>query len=182
MTVIIGLVENDTLYMGGDSAVAWGWRKDVISDRKVFTNGPFLIGIAGYVRFANILRYQLAFDPQSEDLTDYEYMVRSFAEGVRKAGKELGYSRVKENEEQHGSMALIGYKQKLYELGSDFSILTNATGLMAIGVGEEFALGAMAAMPERKAETRILKALSIAGRYSMGIAEPYYVEVQKPGT
>lgn len=50
MTVIVGLVEEDRVHIGGDSAGISGCKLTVRKDPKVFRNGPYALGFCGSFR------------------------------------------------------------------------------------------------------------------------------------
>ena len=59
MTCIIGLAENDRVYIGADSASAEGWTVRATGLSKVFRAGEFVIGYTDSFRMGQILEYHL---------------------------------------------------------------------------------------------------------------------------
>jgi hypothetical protein len=53
MTCIVGLVDGGRVWLGGDSAGVSGWDLTVRADRKVFRNGPYVMGFTTSFRMAN---------------------------------------------------------------------------------------------------------------------------------
>ena len=177
MTCIIGLSEDNKVYMGGDSASgsdnSWAVRATTIE--KVFHYPPFLFGCSTSFRMIQLLRYQLPNIPEQGYMdSDEEYLVKWFIESVRESFKEHGYAKVKDNEEEGGEF-LIGYRGKLYLIGSDFQVNGNQDGLDAIGCGARFALGAMKALEYLPPRERILKSLEIAAYFSGGVMPPFTI-------
>jgi len=174
MTCIIGLAEDDKVWIGGDSAGASnGWTVRAIASPKVFRVGPFIIGSMGSPRMSQILRYHLDVSEQGGE-TDNEYIVTVFAEAVREAFKERGFAKIEDNREEGGRF-LVGYRGVLYKMWGDFQIGAYADGMAAGGCGEEFVLGAMKALNFLPPRERIEKALEVAAYFSGGVLPPFIV-------
>jgi hypothetical protein len=60
VTCIVGFVEGNTVWMGGDSAgTSLSLDQDLYDAPKVFRNGPMLIGTSGNARQGDLLRWVL---------------------------------------------------------------------------------------------------------------------------
>ena len=173
MTCIIGLVHDGKVYMGADSQATGGADKRTTVQPKVFKTGPFLIGYTTSFRMGQLLQYQLEVKPQGEE-SDYAYLVTSFIEAVRSTLKDHGFAKVDSNQEEGGNF-LVGYNGHLYEVNSDMAILENATGLDAVGSGEDYALGAMAALDGLPPEERIKRAFVIVSAFSNSVSGPFVI-------
>ena len=174
MTCIVGLVHENMVYMGGDSAGACGWTVRSVQTRKVFKVQNFIIGYTSSFRMGEILQYHLKVEPQQEGQTDHEYMVCQFAEAVRKVLKEHGFAKVENNVEEGGDF-LVGYKGHIYSVNSDFQMTEHIDRYDACGCGEEFALGAMMVTEGNAPAGRIEQALMAAAHFSGGVLPPFYV-------
>jgi ATP-dependent protease HslVU (ClpYQ) peptidase subunit len=172
MTCIVGLVHDNKVIMGADSAAVAGGDIRQSGTAKLFQKGPFLIGYTTSFRMGQILHYMIDF-PET-DKHDEEYMVTKFIEAVRIKFKELGYSRIDSNEESGGSF-LVGVAGKLYEIASDFQVQSFPDGMYAIGCGFAYAQGAMHAREYDNPETRIYAALRAAAYFSNGVCGPFTV-------
>lgn len=176
MTCIIGLVDNGKVYMGGDSASTSGNDIRTISLKKVFRHKQFLIGYTTSFRMGQLLQYSLDVPPQKDNQGDTEYMVTTFVDTIRELFKDKGYAEVKDNKEAGGRF-LIGYKDRLYKICSDFQVIEYKDGFDSCGCGDSYAVAAMKALEFHLIpQTRILKSLEIAAYFSAGVAGPFYVE------
>jgi len=176
MTCIIGLIEKEKVYIGGDSAGVGGLHLTLRDDPKVFKNGPFLIGFTTSFRMGQLLMY--AFKPPKQKVKDdYEFMVTKFVDAVRKCWKKGGYLN-KKNEVEKGGTFLIAYKEKLYCMDSDLQIGIASAGYDAVGCGYDLALGAMSATEDAhlEPEDRITKALEAAAKFSAGVSAPFIIK------
>ena len=173
MTCIVGIVEGNEVYIGADSAAKSGHEVRESKLPKVFVNGPFVIGYTSSFRMGQILQYHLRAAPQGPE-DAMQYMVCTFVEAVRLCLKEHGFSKVENNVEQ-GGFFLVAYRGTLYGIENDFQANHYADGMMALGCGREYALGALRALENMPARQRLLRALEVAAYYSKGVMGPFLV-------
>lgn len=175
MTCIVGIATDGKVYIGGDSYA--GREADyrrITNLRKVFKIGEFLIGYAGSFRMGQILQYHLEVRQQQDGETDDRFMVVAFAEAVRTVFKDKGFTWLESGRESGGQF-LVGYRGKLYDMDSDFQVNTFQNGVMALGCGEQYALGAMLALNTLTPKKRITRALEIAAEMA-SVAPPFVIE------
>lgn len=173
MTCVVGVVEGERVYIGADAAGADGWEVRESRVPKVFANGPFVIGYTTSFRMGQILHYHLQVAPQGSE-GEMEYLVCTFVEAVRGCLKGYGFSKVENNVEE-GGFFLVGYKGGLYGVEGDFQVQAVADGVMAIGCGRGYALGALRALETMPARERVVRALEVAAYYSGGVMGPFSV-------
>ena len=106
----------------------------------------------------------------------FEYMVIYFVEAVRGFLGKGGYAK-KVDEQESGGTFLIGVKDRLFSIQSDFQVEESASGYLACGSGEDFALGSLhttktLALDSKK---RIEYALSAAECHNCFVREPFYI-------
>jgi ATP-dependent protease HslVU (ClpYQ) peptidase subunit len=179
MTVIIGYIdkENDTVYMGGDSAITFGNTIDYSKDKKVFQKNDFLIGTSGLQRTIQILKYDFYPPDKPENMTVEQFINTLFINSLRECFKNNGFAEKKNEKEEFDSTILVGYKRRLFRIAYDYSVHETERSFISIGCGEDFAEGALSALMESNLniEERIKKALEIAGEFCNGVESPYYV-------
>jgi ATP-dependent protease HslVU (ClpYQ) peptidase subunit len=175
VTCIIGLVENGTIYMGGDSAASFGWEVRITQEPKVFKHDGMVIGFCGSPRMGQLLHYKLTMTPRPEGISDISYLVGFFAEDVRNCLKMGGLAEIDNNVETGGDF-LVGYRGRLYTVGNDYQVLQMGN-LNAIGNGREYALGAMVAQSHEKSPTeRIEMALACTAEFCASVRSPFIIE------
>jgi len=177
MTCIVGLVDNNKVYIGGDSAGVSGHDITIRRDEKVFANGHFLMGFTTSFRMGQLLRYELKVPEQPEDMDDFKYMVTIFIKAVRECLGEGGFLK-KNNEVESGGSFLVGYKGRLYEIDDDYQVGSAVDNVLAVGCGAKVALGAMYASTGDPVG-RIRKALEISERLSGGVRSPFLIKSQE---
>lgn len=177
MTCIVGLAHKGKVYMGGDSMAATGWNRARVAHPKVFCVGEFLMGYTTSFRMGQVLQYGLSVPLQKDDSkTDHAFMVAVFAEQVRNALKNAGFTKVENNQEEAGHF-LVGYRGRLYHISGEFSVLEYRDPYAAVGCGADFALAAMHNLGDLPPKARIERALRTAAHFSNGVVGPFYVEV-----
>ncbi len=182
MTCIVGLVHEGVTYIGGDSLGSNGHSKTVRKDQKVFHLKDIKNAVVGYTssfRMGQLLMYGTGLidnrDTHEKDI-DHQYLVTKFIPNVIKLFEDGGYSKSISGEKKGGCF-LLGYKDKLYQIESDFQVGQSALYYDACGSGEEFALGSLHSTEgtELTPIERIHKALQAATQFSVGVAPPYTI-------
>lgn len=175
MTAIAGFCSDGKVWIGGDSAGVSGWDLTVRADSKVFRNGEFLMGFTSSFRMGQLLRYKFT-PPSQHDQDICAFMVTSFVDAVRDCLKAGGYARKVQEEESAGTF-LVGYRGRLFEIGSDYQVAEALDGYAACGCGAAVAHGALFATnamedPQRRMEI----VLTAAQRHSAGVRGPFVIE------
>ncbi|MFI9722227.1 hypothetical protein ACIHFE_21610 [Streptomyces sp. NPDC052396] len=179
MTVIVGLVHNERVHLGGDSAGVSGLRITVRRDPKIFRNGAYAMGFTTSFRMGQLLHH--AFNaPKPKGELD-RFMATVFVDRLRACLKNGGWARKDDDQEQAGTF-LVGVHGRLFAVYDDYQIAEPADGYAAVGCGGEFALGALHATADLglKPRDRLTLALTAAGHHSAGVCEPFtYVTARK---
>lgn len=177
MTCIIGLEHEGKVFMGADSAWSngWEWHKTAFQ-KTFFRNQCFLIGVAGAPRFAQLMQYHLQITPQSEIMSDEEYMVVHFVGQVRQCVRENGFMQTEDGREHiDENRLLVGYKGKCYILESNFQLERRLSGLSAIGSASDYAQAAMVALANMQPMARITRSLEICTEFTPNVRPPFRV-------
>jgi ATP-dependent protease HslVU (ClpYQ) peptidase subunit len=184
VTCIVGLVEGDKVWIGGDSAGLAGWDLTVRKDPKVFRNGEFVMGFTSSYRMGQLLAHAFTPPPIEGDL--HAYMVTKFVDAVRDCLKAGGYAK-KENDAEAGGTFLVGVRGRLFNIGNDYQVGEPMDGYAAVGCGDQIAVGAVYGaqsdgqrnfimnLPPRPAEAIVRIALEAAERFSGGVRGPFVV-------
>lgn len=181
MTCIVGLIEDDKVYIGGDSAGVSGLSSIVgRKDTKVFKNGEFLIGYTTSFRMGQLLRFSFTPPPMKEGQDLYEYMCTSFINEVVKVLEDNKFAII-ENNQIDGGTFLIGVRGRLFAVHDDFQVEEMIDPFNACGCGVYYAFGCMEALQSidvdgtLSAESKIELALKTAEKYSPGVAGPFNI-------
>jgi ATP-dependent protease HslVU (ClpYQ) peptidase subunit len=178
MTCIVGLLKDNRIWVGGDSAASTNYLIQQRADEKVFINNNCIIGVSGSPRMGQLLRY--AFIPpklHSEDNL-MSYMVNDFINGIRDTFKNAGFlEKVNEVESLGNSYFIVGIKNKLFTIFSDYQIAEHSLPFVSIGSGQEYALGSLFSIIELEVspEEKIKKALDAANAFNPFVKSPYII-------
>jgi hypothetical protein len=122
-----------------------------------------------------IIRY--GFTPPPVEGWDVDrYMATTFVTALREAIRDNGWMEVNSGRESGGTF-LVGYRDRLYCVQSDFQIGRSLDGYDAVGCGGEIALGSLwtTRSLEPDPRTRARLALSAAAAHSAGVAGPFTI-------
>jgi hypothetical protein len=180
VTCIVGLVDGDKVWIGGDSAGVGGYDLTVRADEKVFRNGPMLFGFTTSFRMGQLLRYALTIPDHDPRAPIEKYMATTFVDAVRTCLKDHGWASKKYDSEEGGQF-LVGYRGHLFYIGSDYQIGRSLDGFDAVGCGADVARGALFATPDLPAKVRLETALSAAERCSAGVRGPFHILAAEAG-
>lgn len=173
MTCIIGLKEDNKIYVGYDSIAQWGNTRFVDKIPKCFYVGKIFVGISGYTRDSQLIQHTLRVYNPSEGEDPTEYLVNGLCADIHRLFSE--FDRDKDNGPT--ATGIIVYKGHMYYLGSDASLTEFDVPFFAIGSGGDYAMGAMEALEDVPAEERVVRALEITSKFDCGVGPPFHVEV-----
>lgn len=176
MTCIVGVVEGDKVWIGGDSAGVAGYDLTVRADGKVFRNGSMLFGFTSSFRMGQLLRYALRIPDHDPRVSVEKYMAVTFVDAVRECLKEHGWSR-KVNDEEAGGCFLVAYRCRLFRVDSDYQVAESSDGFDSVGCGDQIARGALFVSSELDGRQRVELALRAAERFSAGVRQPFHIEM-----
>lgn len=181
MTCIVGLVHDGITYIGGDSLGSNGYSKTVRKDEKVFKLKDSKNGVLGYTssfRMGQLLMYAGGLiDSRDEPNINHEYLVTKFVPNVISLFEHGGFSQNNSGEKK-GGVFLLGYKDRLYKIESDYQVGESTFNYDACGSGEDYALGSLHSTHDTglSPTERIHKALQAASEFSVGVQAPFYIK------
>lgn len=174
MTCIVGILENEKVWIGGDSAGVGGLEITIRKDPKVFKTGEFIIGCTSSFRMIQLL--QFSFDPPAPTKNHnlYEFMCTTFIEKLRTCFKKGGFLK-KHYEQESGGEFLVGIRNRLFKIDSDFQVSESIDNYASCGCGEAYALGVLYSTKSLKPEERIKKALECSTYFNAGVRPPFII-------
>ncbi len=171
MSTVIGIVDNGKVWMGADSFATTmdGQRRRIIC-RKIFVNGPYLIGFIGSVRTGQVLKPEY-FTPPAD--------VMDFPDAMFDQYKNKGCLAINAENQipiQEGNFLIATPDGKLFEILLDFQ-MNEIEDYTSIGSGSSFALGSLYTTRNLiNHKKRILVALGAASLYDMSTGPPFITE------
>ena len=176
MTCIVGLAHENTVWIGGDSAVTYAEGVVRHPGGKVFARGEFVLGCAGMVRGAEIVRH--CFDPPPIAGRDLDcYMNTAFVGALRRLFCEHGFLTYNQGQERTETTMLVGVRGRLYGVSGNFNVYADTHPWLAVGDGGPQALGALyttRCLP-LDPEARLRLALEAAAYYTKAVRPPFTI-------
>jgi ATP-dependent protease HslVU (ClpYQ) peptidase subunit len=181
MTCIVGLLDKkkDCVYVGADSLGSNGYTQQLYKNKKVFKacdNPSLVMAICGTYVLQNILSVEENIIDELTVLKDslnFKYMVQKISPKIVELTKKYNCYLIKE--QSIGGDVIFAYKNKLYIIQNDCSVLESQDDYVASGSGGSFALSVLSQNQEKDAVTRIIEALQAAERHGPGIHSPFYI-------
>ena len=178
MTCIVGLVNGNTVWIGGDSAgTDSNLQRIIIRDPKVFIKDDFAFGMCGTPKAIDALRYGVTLPSRPIGSDERGFLVNDVVPTIRAGLQKLdcaGPTQTGEIGFQGG--ALIGYMGRLYTMQGNFQLIQSAEDFAAIGSGAQLALGSMhGSGGEHDPRKRITAALEAAAKSHAGVAPPFVI-------
>lgn len=178
MTCIVGMLNKGKVIIGADSAGMNGVDVTIRKDPKVFITGDFVIGCTSSFRMIELLQFSLKVKPQKTEGV-YEYMCTSFVTAIRKCFKKGGFLQKFADGDEKGGLFLVGYKGRLFKIGSDFQVAETLEGFDSCGCAEDYAIGSLITTrdlnKEMTVKERVYKALEVASERSGGVSPPFII-------
>lgn len=175
MTCIVGLKTSEAIYIGGDGRVSIGYHR-ILRDGsvKVFERDGIVYGGMGSLRGCQVIQHALATPRYHPDDDPLEFASIKLTRAMRNALQENNaMSQDRDGREHMGVGFAVAFQDRLLEIDAWGCVLEPVTGELALGCGEEFALGSLEATrsSDLTPEQRILHAIVAAERHSSGVGD-----------
>lgn len=174
MTTVVAKKVSDTVWQFAyDSQVTAGNRAEDYGLSKVFSNGSYVFGGAGYVRTLNVL--ETAKFPQitAKDKNTYSWVVNKFVPALQSAFRTAMIMEVQNEQAESNSSILMWVRGEVFAIGHDFSAIP-VYDYDVVGSGSNFAFGALDAGASAKKAVKIATKRDV---YSGGKVNVINVEV-----
>ena len=180
MSVVVAIKSGDKVYIGADSQVTKGGTRVTLKNVnnykvwKVKGADHCLMAQVGNVRDANIVRLM---DGLVSDYSvfkgyiDYEYVVKKIVPDVVDELKNYGNIKDEKYIDFIDSSFLFSYKDQLYLIGRDRSVI-EVDDYVAIGSGEDQAIGSLLSTEGEDPKTRIIKAIKASAASDIYVDYP----------
>lgn len=180
MTCIVGLEHDGVVYIGGDSAGIAGNKLDIRRNPKVFRLFDRKDAIIGYTtsfRMGQLLMYERKLLPRFfSHRNTHQVLVTKFIPRIRKVFSEGGFT-YNDSGKEYGGIFLLGLRDKLWIIESDFQVGRSDHGYAAIGCGTDYALGSLVTTQGiiEDPVKRVQLALEAAAKHSTGVEAPFII-------
>lgn len=171
MTCIVGLIENERVYIGGDSAASSGEDINVVKGPKVFLKEDMLFGCTGSFRMIQLLKYKLVI-PKNRHKELEKYFANEFVDAI----KSLARDGLSDSEANKFGGFLLGYQGRLFEFDDNLQFFENLRDIAAIGNSMPIALGSLYSTKGKKPELRLKLALEASEYYNTIVRKPFHIK------
>jgi len=187
MTVIVGLVSDNKVYIGADSAIECNGTQRISVEPKVFIRHGMLFGSTGDMRTPQLIQHVMTLREKNYLETTYQYMHNVFIVALRECLYKNGAIERLNGKDRMYSTLMVGYEGSLFTVYNDFAVVESVPGYDAIGSGEQFALGSLfttsnkaevlqdGAKMQYNPTTRVMLALEAAAINNSFVTPPYKV-------
>jgi len=179
MTCIVAYKDKGRVYLGCDSISSNGFTKSIMREPKVFKKGKMLIGYTTSFRMGQIIQHDLNVPKHSKGVSIERYIVTRFIPALRKCLGEGGYNK-KENERESGGTFIVIYKNRIFKIQDEYSVLETTEQFDACGSGEYAALAALKTMAEitnldLNGKQKVEKALEVTESQVVTVSGPFTI-------
>ena len=163
MTVIVGLVTENKLWIAGDRLASTNYMKYYPEQPKVFTKKKkFVYGCSGSFRSIDFLHHRFKEPKKPKKMEFEEYMKSIYVEALYEAYQS---SDIPLDEDGDQPDFIVGYGDALYKVQNDFSLL-RFESFVSVGSGSEFAIGAMAVLNDVRPKERLIRTIEAVSMYN----------------
>jgi hypothetical protein len=174
MTCIVAVTHNGRIVMGGDSCASTSRDWQNVSNPKVFHVGEFMLGCCGSFRMIDLLRYH--FTPPECTGDPDRYIRAEFVDAVIECFQKGGWLHKTGNVVEGGNF-LVGFRNRIFEIQTDFSVLAGADWGTSVGSGELAARGSLfTSRFDCDPEHRVHLALEAAEACVPSVRGPFLIE------
>ncbi len=176
MTCIVAETDGRTVLFGADSA--WTHEDEIytLEAPKVFARGPYLFGVCGRYRIAQILRYQAQLPEPAPSAELEPFLVQELVPAIRQAATTCGETTAGRAILGEKTVVLLGCQGQLWTITSDLVALREDR-FAAIGSGRLRAYGALHALHAARVEPSVRRlelALAAAAAYTASVRPPWH--------
>ena len=180
MSVVVAIKKGDKVYVGADSQVTRGGTRATLKNPnnykiwKVIGADHCLMAHVGSVRDANIVRLidNLVTDYDIyRKRINYGFVVTRVVPDLFTALKQAGYLKDEQYLEHMDSRYLFIYKDKLFTINTDGCVL-EVDDYVAIGSGEDQAIGSLLSTEGEDPQVRIIKAIKASAASDIYVDYP----------
>ena len=185
MTCVVGATDGGAVILGADSAAGSGEEIYTIpAAPKIFARGPYLFGVCGSYRVAQVLRFRAELPdlPTSMDLEPF--LVRELVPAIRNAVQAEDVAESGRRLLGEKTTLLLGCKGQLWHVGPDLTVLPEGR-FAAIGSGRLRAYAALHALEAAGVEPprrRLELALEAAAEFTSNVRPPWQFLAERPAS
>ena len=180
MTCIVGINTGKKIIIAGDRLGSDGFTYGKYHE-KVFAKDGFIFGVTGSYRVMQLIKYKFVIPKMNVGQEVDNYIYNDFTDAFIKLIRENNCAIKKDNIDSMEACLLFGFKNKLYQMESNFQILNNQKGYDAIGSGCYHAVSSLYSTNDFNItpEDRLKRAIICASEFVLSVNSNIdFVELQ----
>lgn len=183
MSVIVGIIDEDVVYIGADSQITSGGTKKNYhhpNNYKIWhpdERQELLIGSSGLIKGINTIKSINGLVDQktlNEETLNYHYVIKEISKKIMDSMEEQKLIDSKEFKPTMTNNFLFANKGELYLISTDGSVL-QVEDFAAIGSGSIEAIGSLLSSEKEPPKTRIIKAIEAAITHDIYVGYPIII-------
>lgn len=177
LTAIVGIIENDKVWMGADTQHTRG--DTSLKDRtpKIFQKGPFTVGATGSARGVQLIYYAVDINEMITD-GDEKEAVFYLANELQKINKLMNHCKVEDGMEVSGVQLLVGIRSRLFCIEPNYYV-HEIPSHIAIGSSLSYSEGVLDYINEYdndlSPEEKINRCLELTSGFDNGVSGPFSI-------
>lgn len=180
MTCVVGYLDRDAkqAWLGADSGIANDTQRYTLAHPKVFVKQGILFGVSGSWRLSQIIQYRLALEDTKHPVHCLtKWAAQTLVPRIQKCCIGNGYS-FDDKDDPLNAQILMATRTQLVLIDTDLSVQEYTIPYVAIGAGEEYAMGSLyatmkcGAMDHRE---QVLCALEAANKFAPSVTMPFNI-------
>ena len=170
MTCIVGINTGQKIIIAVDRLGSNGFTYSQYHE-KVFAKDGFIFGVSGCYRVLQLIKHKFVIPKMNVGQAVDNYIYNDFTDAFIKLIRENNCAINKDNIDSMGSNLLFGFKDKLYQMESNFQILSDCRGYDAIGSGCYHAMSSLYSTNDLNIvpEDRLKKAIVCASEFVVSV-------------
>ena len=170
MTCIVGINTGKKIIIAGDRLGSDGFTYSQYHE-KVFAKDGFIFGVAGTPRVQQLIKHKFVIPKMNVGQEVDNYIYNDFTDAFIELIRENNCAIKKDNIDSMEACVLFGFKDKLYQMESNFQILSDYRGYDAIGSGRYHAMSSLYSTSDLNItpEERLKKAIVCASEFVVSV-------------
>jgi len=175
MTTIVAVQDKDGVRFGADSLVTATRKFNHPRMVKISQRGQYIIAGSGLSSYCDVAQH--IWNPPSPTVGDkkdlYHFVISKVIPSLKQCFKDNDLKLEDDKEEETRFGFLIAVAGEVFDVGDDFAVSLDSSGIYGVGSGSSLAIGALSA------GASLEWALKIASKYDPYTAEPFLFMEQK---
>lgn len=182
MTIIVGLITNEGIYVGFDSMASNQIDCNIFAYEKVIERQGVLIGVsASSCKAINLIRHSLIMPKRGINQGVDEYIYVDLLSGIKECLVNANYAEIINNHVSADINLLIAYKGRLFCMTEDLGIVEYKSSYICVGSGRPYAEASLytSAKTDLPPKTRVELAIECSNEFMLNTNDDITIKFQE---